>query len=252
VGTSRQRSVKDASVKDCVPRPVRSRSRTPHGTGASTQVRSPDLGAGRSAGSQHPRKRHMPLDYACHAGLMGHAGLHIQLGDVATWVGGIGTAAALLLTWRLLRITRQEQRATQAEQRQAQARLVSAWCDHVAPSGNGFHVVTVKLQNSSDEPIYGMIASVGVSWIGVAIRHAETNIVYVLPPKSSQKQDVSLQLSHALDGSYETPPPVEVIFYDATHRALWLRDRFGQLVQITDNGSGPVADHFFRRSASFS
>jgi hypothetical protein len=96
-----------------------------------------------------------PERWACHAGLVSLADFHLQLGDLATWVGGVGTAGALYLTWRLLRITRQEQSGAWAEQREAQARLVSAWCDHVKPlSKNGPHAVTVTLQNSSDEPIY--------------------------------------------------------------------------------------------------
>jgi len=179
------------------------------------------------------------------------SGLQVQWGDVATWVGGLATALALFLTWFLLRLTRQEQREARAEQRQAQARLVSAWSDHVGPaSSNGRHTVTVKLQNSSDEPIYGVRAAVGASWIGDQIPFEELDIIYIVPPRSTRQQDVCLQVDRAPDGSHEPSPPVEVIFYDATHGGLWLRDRFGHLAQIADAGSPSVVQHFFKKPAN--
>jgi hypothetical protein len=181
-----------------------------------------------------------------HAGLVASSGFQIQWGDVATWVGGIATAVALFLTWRLLLLTRQEQRETELQQRQAQARLVSVWCDRVGPElSNGYHTITVKLQNISDEPIYGVRAAVGAGWIGDSISFEELSIIYIVPPKSDQEQNISVRLDRAPDGTREPSPPVEVIFYDATHRVLWLRDRFGRLVQITDDGSQSVARHFF-------
>jgi len=165
-------------------------------------------------------------------------------------VGGLATAAALIVTYVLLRITRQEQRDAQAGQRQAQARLVSAWSDHVEPTrGNGFHKVTVKLQNSSDEPIYGVRLAVGASWSGDRIPYAQLGLIDILPPKCIREQYALLQLGRAADGSYEPSPPVEIIFYDATHGALWLRDRFGALVQIKEDTSSSVAEHFFKRPA---
>ncbi len=166
-------------------------------------------------------------------------------------MGGLATAAALILTYVLLRITRQEQRDAQAEQRRAQARQVSAWADQVEQAGrNGLYTVTVKLQNLSDEPIYAVRGAVGARWSGTEADYEETEIIYIMPPKSAREQEVSLHLDLAPGGSHERTPPVEVIFYDATHRELWLRNRFGTLTELADNGSQSPAVHFFKKPAN--
>lgn len=171
----------------------------------------------------------------------------VQWGDVGTWIGGLATAFALVVTWRLLLITRQEQRAARAEKHQAQARLVSAWSDHVEPAaGNERSVVTVRVRNSSHEPVYGVRAAVGATWFGDKIPHTELPLIFVVPPKSTLPHDVPLLLSQLADGSYDPAPPVEVIFYDAAHEGPWLRDRFGRLRQVSDDGSQSPAEHFFK------
>jgi hypothetical protein len=182
-----------------------------------------------------------------------HTALAAQWGDIGTWFGGVATAGAFVLTWGLLLITRREQRETRAEKRQSQARLVSAWSDQVKPAAaNGLHAVTVKLQNSSDEPIYGVRAAAGVHWSVDEVPYEELDIIYIVPPKTAPEQEVSVLLSHSADGSYELSPPVEIIFYDATRKGLWLRDRFGRLTELTNAQSTSVADHFFKKSASLS
>jgi hypothetical protein len=184
---------------------------------------------------------------------MGYAAAQVRWGDVATWVGGIATAVALLLTLLLLRITRQEQRDARAEQRRAQASLVSAWSDRVGPTlSDGLQTVTVKLQNSSHEPIYGVRIAVGARWSRDSVRYEELDIIYIVPPKSADEHEVSLELDRAPDGSYEPSPPVEVIFYDATRGGLWLRDRFGRLAELKDKESVPVAEHFFKKPKGIS
>lgn len=180
---------------------------------------------------------------------MENAALPIQLGDVGTWVGGLATAAALIFTYVLLRITRQEQRDTQTAQREAQARLVSVWSDYVGPaSGNGLHTITVKLQNLSDEPIYGVRAAVGVRWSVDRVPCEELDILYIMPPKSTRQQDVSLRLERAPDGTYEPAPPVEVAFYDATRGGLWFRDRFGRLAQLKGEKSASISEQFLGKA----
>jgi len=182
---------------------------------------------------------------------VGDAALSVQIGDLATWVGGIGTAGALFFTWATLKITRAEQREARTEKRQAQARLVSAWADHVEPTGdNGFHKVTVKVQNSSDEPVYGVRLAVGASWSSDKVRYAQLSLIDILPPRCTQQHDALLQLGATPDGSYEPSPPVEMIFYDATHGGLWLRDRFGALVRIRGGAPSSVAEDFFKRPVS--
>jgi hypothetical protein len=195
-----------------------------------------------------PGERQVAQGDACHAGLVVSASAHVQLGDVATWVGGIATAAALLLTYFLLRITRQEQMAQRAEQHKAQARLVSAWSDQVQPlSDGGLHSVTVTLQNSSEEPIFAVMVAVGVEWSRrTKVDYTELDLSYVIRPKYKHQHTASLKLGRLLDGSYESSPPVEVIFNDASgDEKFWWRDRYGGLTQLNEKLPSLAAKHFF-------
>jgi hypothetical protein len=177
---------------------------------------------------------------------MAYAAIQWQLGDVATWVGGLTTAVALFLTWRLLRITRQEQRAAQADERRKQARLVSAWCENVQPaSTDAYSKVTVSLQNLSEEPIYDVRVAVGASWLDDGLPPAKFEVLHLVPPKNTRTLQTTLRLGRAADGSPESAPPVEIIFYDATGVQLWLRNRFGSLAQIDSSDGGSPAKHFF-------
>jgi hypothetical protein len=177
---------------------------------------------------------------------MAYAAIHWQLGDLATWVGGLATAVALFLTWRLLRITRQEQRAAQADERRKQARLVSGWCESVQPASSGtYSKVTVTLQNLSEEPIYDVRVAVGVSWLDDGLRPAEFDMLHLVPPKNTRTREITMPLGRAADGSQESAPPVEIIFYDATGVQLWLRNRFGSLAQIDSSDGDSPAKHFF-------
>src|ERR1700683_2938649 len=177
---------------------------------------------------------------------MAYAAFHWQLGDVATWFGGAATAVALFLTWSLLLITRQEHRAALADERRKQARLVSAWCEDVQPtSDDAYSEVTVTLQNLSEEPIYDVRVAVGASWVDDGLPPAELDVLRVVPPKQTRPLETTLRLGRAAGGSPESPPPVDIIFYDATGVRLWLRNRFGSLTEIDSSHSGSPAKHFF-------
>jgi hypothetical protein len=177
---------------------------------------------------------------------MAYAAFHWQLGDLATWFGGVATAAALFLTWGLLRITRQEHRAALADERQKQARLVSAWCEGVQPASNpGYSKVRVTLQNLSEEPIYDVRVAVGASWVDDGLPPAQFDVLHVVPPKQTRPLETTLRLGRAADGSRESAPPVEVIFYDATGDQLWLRNRFGGLAEIDSRYGDSPAKQFF-------
>lgn len=179
------------------------------------------------------------------------AGTQIPSGDVATWVGSIATAIALLLTFFLLLITVADRGAQRAEQRRAQARLVSAWCDGVQPTAdNGPHSVTVTLQNFSEEPIYGVRAAVGAGWSGDRIYYVEPELSYVIPPRSRREHTISLQLDRLADGEYESTPPVEVIFNDASGGMLWRRDRYGGLTELTEVPLRSGENYFFQPPAN--
>jgi hypothetical protein len=177
---------------------------------------------------------------------MVYAAFHWQLGDVATWFGGVATAVALFLTWSLLLITRQEHRAALADERRKQARLVSAWCEDVQPtSDDAYSQVTVTLQNLSEEPIYDVRVAVGASWVDDGLPPAAFEVLHLVPPKQTRTRETTLRLGRRADGSPETAPPVEIIFYDATGVQLWLRNRFGSLAQIDSSDGGSPAKHFF-------
>jgi hypothetical protein len=170
----------------------------------------------------------------------------IQWGDVATWVGGIATAAALFLTYRLLRITRREQRTLQVEKRQAQARLVSAWTSQVQPtSGSSVSSITVTLQNSSHEPVYGLRVAVGSRWAERQITYDELDLLYIMPPKSQQEIETVLQLADARNGEVESTLPVELLFSDAAGR-YWHRNQQGGLTEITKGLPPSGGDYFFK------
>jgi hypothetical protein len=172
----------------------------------------------------------------------------VQWGDVATWVGGVGTALAFGATFVLLVITRQEQKAAREEGRRAQARQVSAWCARVRPEANE---VTVTVQNSSDEPVYGMRVAVGAKWSREKVDFAEVaDLQYVTPPKYQKDHTVRLELSPLPGGGDEDSPPVELVFNDASGGRFWRRDRYGGLTQLTERIPSGAAKHLFTTPAN--
>ena len=173
----------------------------------------------------------------------------VQWGDVATWVGGIATSIALFLTYALLRITRREQRTAQAEKGEAQARLVSAWTNEIQQDpGSSAYSVTIAVQNSSDEPVYGFRAAVGSEWSGTDISYVEPDLDYIVPPKSHQQKEVVLQFTRARAGATGSSLPVELLFTDAAGKH-WHRDRYGRLIQIAA-GLPPSGTKYFFKSAT--
>lgn len=81
-------------------------------------------------------------------------------GDIATWIVGFATVATLafaVIQWRSLREESiAEQAAKTQEERLAQARRVSAWFDGSKPSSVG----SVRVSNTSDEPVYCVVVYV--------------------------------------------------------------------------------------------
>lgn len=170
----------------------------------------------------------------------------VQWGDVATWVGGIATSAALYLTYGLLRITRREQRAAQAEKREAQARLVSAWTNQIQQdSSSSKYSVNFTLQNFSDEPVYGLRVAVGSEWSGTDIAYVELDLDYIVPPKYQQQKEIVLQFSRTSAGTAGSSLPVELLFSDSGGKR-WHRDRYGSLIQITERLPPVGTKYFFK------
>jgi hypothetical protein len=177
-------------------------------------------------------------------------GIHLQWGDVADWVGSVATSLALLLTYLLLRATRQEQHAIRVEQRQTQARKVSAWCEQLEPAvDRGLDRVVVRLQNASDEPIYDLRVAVGSDWWSAEIAYVELNVSYVIGPHYSEQHVVDIRMSRTADDNPEHSPPVEIIFGDASGN-FWHRDRYGGLTEITAALPPSASAHFFKEPAN--
>ena len=172
----------------------------------------------------------------------------VQWGDVAAWVGSAGTALAFFATFVLLVITRQEQKAAREEDRRAQARQVSAWCTQVRPAAGE---VTVTVQNSSDEPVYGMRVAVGTKWSREMVVFAlAEGLSYVTPPKYHKDHKARLALSPMPGGGYEESLPVEIIFNDAGGGRFWRRDRYGGLTQLDVDRQQDAARALFTRPAN--
>lgn len=172
----------------------------------------------------------------------------VQWGDVATWVGSVGTALAFFATLILLAITLQEQRGAREDDRRAQARQVSAWCVSVRPASGE---VTVTVQNSSDEPVYGMQVAVGVKWSREMVDFAEAaGLSYVTPPKYKEDHTARLTLTPMPGGGYEESLPVEIIFNDASGGRFWRRDRYGGLTQLNVGRPQDATRALFTRPAN--
>jgi hypothetical protein len=169
----------------------------------------------------------------------------VQWGDVASWVGSIATSVALLLTYALLLVTRRDQRALAIDQRRSQARKVSAWCEGTEPTGSdGVLRASVRLQNASDEPIYGPRVAVGADWLSPGRSYAELDLNYVLAPQYGAVHTTDVRRTSATRDAEELTLPVEIVFSDAGGR-FWHRDRYGGLSEITKGLPPAARDYFF-------
>ena len=127
-----------------------------------------------------------------------------------------------------------------------QARLVNAWCDDVRPaSQDGQHLVTVTVQNSSDDPVYRLRIAVGAGWSRDVTRYSKLDLLVVLPPRSRQQRTVAMHLNPLSGEDYDSLPPVEMIFSDVTGR-FWRRDGYGGLAQISDIRPSSASEWFFK------
>ena len=174
--------------------------------------------------------------------------LYVAWGDVPTWIGGLGTAAAFWVTYLLLRLTRREQRAIREEQRREQARGVAAWCLSVEVGDSGGPAAaTVVFSNRSDEPVYHVRLAVGVDW--ASEEHVEVKgIPYVIPPRDEAQYGARFESrGDRWHGRRAESLPVEILFADAAGR-FWRRDRYGGLTEIVE-GLPPSSALFFTEPA---
>lgn len=92
----------------------------------------------------------------------------MQYGDLATWVGSVGTVGTLASGLWLLKRNEDDRRADAQNARKAQARHVSAWAEAGGGSQSGTEADMVwsshaHLLNNSAEPIYDVLVRV-VPW----------------------------------------------------------------------------------------
>lgn len=173
----------------------------------------------------------------------------VQWGDVAGWVGGIGTVAAFAATvWLLfqqnrtlreqgeqLRILRVQERDRQEDRRSEQAKFVSAWASNWQPlprmagalppdplADTVESGVVVRIRNASEEPVWNVGLMVWSHW-GVEAKNVFTPL-QLIPPGETRVADVTIALPKEMSIS----PPVELVFTDAAGRH-WHRDAEGRL-----------------------
>jgi hypothetical protein len=164
-----------------------------------------------------------------------------RIGDIPTWIAGIGTVAAVIVAlWLAIR----DSRRRDAERRRAQAEKVGAWFRKFDPS---VFRQRFRLGNASEQSAYRVVVSseaIGKpSW---NFRRADPSafraLIGVLPPGG-------------IDGEIDLPPAggvdviwaLEVAFRDAAGRC-WVRSAAGQLREIK---ADPVA-HYGLKDVSWS
>lgn len=155
-------------------------------------------------------------------------------GSIPDWIAGVGTAGALLLTWRLLKheleASRAERqaRATDELRREAdQAACVSSWLEDLDPQIHGAQGWVVWVSNSSSSPVYNCLVEVS-EILGDGDQRAHFSSV---PPG----RPLSARLSRELFGGVVTIGDcnTQVRFTDASGRH-WQRNWYGELVRHSE------------------
>lgn len=143
-------------------------------------------------------------------------GTYTDWGDVATWVGGIGTTLAFILAFAQLIVQRRKE---QKQKESAQSELISSW---VSDELHGKSIVTIL--NVSANPVYQVILklanfghdlTVGEEW-------DYTRCIAILPPGRSYT---------VIEGDYHGMnffPSIQIAFVDSAGKS-WLRKSNGLL-----------------------
>lgn len=174
-------------------------------------------------------------------------------GIIATWVGGIGTTAAVIVAlWQSGRETRKQRK----DERMSQARNVAAWIasDALVPSSGdpvkaGDRQEVVHIKNGSEVPIY----TVSVVLVPLKGTEAERGEVLVTNgPEMASLSVYSVVPSGTYRATFALPPwankkeqrvGVEVAFKDSAGRS-WVRRGNGELKSLgkKDPRKGRVFD----------
>lgn len=89
----------------------------------------------------------------------------MAIGDLATWVGGIGTVATLVFSLLLFHRDRRAREEATQEARRAQARLVAAWVEYNGKTTEGPETIVeaqAHLVNTSAQPVSKVLLLVGI------------------------------------------------------------------------------------------
>jgi hypothetical protein len=160
------------------------------------------------------------------------------LGDIATWVSGIGIVSTFIIGFIQIN---NERKIRKEKERKEQAERISAFIVKETPSKT-----TVALLNLSSEPIYEVIVSVS-SFQGPSGTHPQsvsrqyTSFLSVVPPGKSFT---------FVDGKYHElsfHPAIEIAFKDVKGKN-WVRTGRGTIKEI---GKPPVEYYNLHRPLSW-
>lgn len=155
------------------------------------------------------------------------------LGDIATWVSGIGIVSTFIIGF--IQISH-ERRIRKEKEHKEQAERISAFIIKETPTK-----ATIALLNLSQEPIYEVIVSIsafqGPADVHQSVNRQYTSFLSVVPPGKSFT---------FVDGRYNElsfHPAIEVAFKDVKGKD-WVRTGRGALKEINKS---PVDYYKLRR-----
>lgn len=143
----------------------------------------------------------------------------VQWGDVGTWVAGLATAAAFIVTASVFSMQLRDRRREDARQ-------VSAWIN-LRQLRSESPQYQVKCRNGSAEPIFSVAIVLGDLHQGKGV------IVNVIGPKSTMKTWIKAPTPLLVDkdgNPVGVDPPVHIRFTDSAGRR-WGRRSDGRLIR---------------------
>lgn len=150
-------------------------------------------------------------------------------GDVPTWLAGIGTCGAVIVS---LYLARQDGLRREQHEKRRQAEMITAWLGPAQSSGDGLYEVVV-LQNSSMQSVYQLVAclvSIQGSFRETAVGDSRgfRSTVGQVPPGQQQAKIESA--GHGM----QLKLGVELAFQDAAG-VFWLRRGNGLLEEVHED-----------------
>lgn len=156
--------------------------------------------------------------------------VHLQLGDLATWLAAVGTVGTLGLSVMVLRKQRAELRQLHLDKLAEQARLISAWPLDIVRTNEPLRKAELMFgyRNSSSEPAYA-------AEVGTRDRSAKTELIWehlgTLAPGAEGQAAIELTLIPEYNITAEDVGVV-MTFRDAAGH-IWYRDEVGALIKLS-------------------